>query len=455
VVDLEWAHSVRALMHNTNMCSIMSPESSAACKPGSQEPVPLARLEREICELAGHLAAAMCRWLLLVAEFDAREGWREWGVVSCAHWLSWRCSIGANAAREHVRVARRLSELPQTRDAFARGELSYCKARALTRVATAEDETALVEIARHATGAQLEKLVRGYRSAIQATLASAQEAHARRDLQYHWGDDGMLRISGRLTADEGALLLQALASAEGTAPEPDGGSAGARGADALVALARNALDSGLPDRTGGEPCELVVHVDAETLRGEQIHDRAELDGGPALAPETVRRLGCDAAVVGIVERDGRPLSVGRRTRTIPPALRRALRSRDDGCQFPGCDHNRYLHAHHIRHWARGGPTSLDNLVQLCSHHHRLVHEGGFAVERAGPDSLRFRRPDGVPVPPAAECRGASGATLEQRHSAWAVPITTDTCRPLSAGQRLDYGLAVDAFMNSPIQRCPS
>jgi hypothetical protein len=135
----------------------------AGVRPATAEPRPLPELEREICELAGHLAAAMCRWLLLVAEFDQRKGWEADAILNCAQWLSWRCSVGLRTAREHVRVARRLGELPRVREAFALGQLSYCKVRALTRVATAANEEGFVELARHATGAQLEKVVRGYR----------------------------------------------------------------------------------------------------------------------------------------------------------------------------------------------------------------------------------------------------------------------------------------------------
>ncbi len=442
----------------------------------SLEPIPfhdprsegrLADLEREICELAAHLAAATCRWLLLVAEFDEQLGWAEWGVHSCAQWLSWRCSIGLCAAREHVRVGRRLGELPLVRERFASGQLSYSKVRAITRIATPETEADLVELAHHATGSQVEKLVRGYRGALAATLGSARRAHELRHLSWRWDDDGSLHFHGRVPADEGALLLAALRgaeeqavsstdaevtsaddSAESSGIEPafsDPASAGAQRADALISIARASLADGAAERSGGDPCELVVHVDAETLVADEVRSKSELDEGPALAPETVRRLGCDTAVVGIVERDGRPLSVGRRTRTIPPAIRRALRSRDRGCRFPGCTHTRFIHAHHIRHWARGGATALDNLVQLCSYHHRLVHEGGFAVESAGPDCLRFRRPDGrlIPAINHARCRGPG---LEERHRKLGLAVDADTCRSLSAGDPMDYGIAVECLL---------
>lgn len=413
-------------------------------------------LEREICELAANIAAATCRWLLLVAEFDRRGGWADWGAKSCAQWLTWRCSIGRATAREHVRVARRLAELQFVRKAFACGELSYCKVRAITRVAAPEIEEQLVELARHSTGAQLEKLVRYYGSALAATTEKARESHERRELTYSWDDDGALRLSVRLPADDGALVLAALDAAARDAPTADAGAsaeapsdadnADARRADALVAIARAALDDGPAARADGEAYELVVHVDAQSLAGDQVHERCELATGHVIAPETARRLGCDGPVVRIIERDGHPLSVGRRRRTVSPALRRALRGRDDGCRFPGCTHTTFLHAHHIRHWARGGETSLENLVQLCSYHHRLVHEGGFLVERTGKRKVRFRRPDGRTIKQTHAGTRARGPELEHQHRTRGLAIDADTCRPLSMGDRLDYGIAVEGLL---------
>ena len=429
------------------MCSYGQDKEQPASDASSLE-----ELEREICELAAHIAAATCRWLELLVEFDDRGGWAEWGIKSCAHWLSWRCSLGLRAAREHVRVAHRLKELPVVKEAFSRGELSYCKVRALTRVATAATEVGLVEIARHATGAQLEKLIRGYAGALSATLGAAERAIEGRYLRWNWEDDGSLRLEARLPADDGAIVLNGLRAAEEQRPEDMmstepmlASTAGAARADALVALARSAVDGSRSGRAGAGGCELVVHVDAGTLASDEVAECCHVEDGPAVAPETARRLGCDAGVVRIVERDGRPLTVGRRTRTIPPALRRALRSRDAGCRFPGCTHERFLHAHHIRHWAKGGPTTLENLVQLCSYHHRLVHEGGFGVESSGRGAVRFRRPDGRVVAPAPECRRARGPALGEQHRARGIEVDQNTCRPLSAGDRLDYGLAVEVL----------
>jgi Domain of unknown function (DUF222)/HNH endonuclease len=383
---------------------------------------------------------------MLIAEFDEREGWAEWGVNSCAHWLSWRCSITPRTARDHVRVARSLAGLPLIREAFGRGELTYSKVRALARIATEETEESLLEIARHATGAQLEKLVRGYHGALMATIDAARLAHDRRFLSCQWDEDGSLRLNARLTADEGALVLAALKAAE--EPRDEERDWAQVRADALVSIARSALASEPGDRArpGGDPCELIIHVDSDSLAGERIIERSELADGPPLAPETVRRLGCDAAIVRILERDGQPLTVGRRTRSIPPALRRALCSRDQGCRFPGCGHRRFLHAHHIRHWARGGTTELGNLVQLCSYHHRLVHEGGFRVERSEPGGLRFRRPDGRRIVDVPQCGAVAGPGLIRQHRLEGLSLHSDTCRPLSAGDRIDYGLAVEVLL---------
>lgn len=423
------------------MCSIATPE-----KPAVTEVSALDELEREICELAAHIAVATCRWLGLVAEFDDRRGWAEWGVKSCAHWLSWKCSLALGAARERVRVAHRLQELPAIHEAFSRGHLSYCKVRALTRAATPATEAGLLEIGLHATGAQLEKLVRCYSKALSATLGAAQRAQEMRYLKWSWNEDGSLRLEAQLPADDAAVVVNALTALQELPREGDeyvASPVAACRADALVALAKGAVAGA--GTSGGTP-EVVVHVDAATLASDEVVERAELVDGPTLAPETVRRLGCDAAVVRIVERDGRPLTVGRRTRTIPPALRRALRSRDDGCRFPGCTHRNFLHAHHIQHWARGGPTTLENLVQLCSYHHRLVHEGGFRVERSGRGAVRFRRPDGRAIAPAPGCGSVLGGSLAEQHRARGVVVDARTCRPRSAGEPLDYDLAMDALL---------
>jgi hypothetical protein len=162
--------------------------------------------------------------------------------------------------------------------------------------------------------------------------------------------------------------------------------------EALLELAEAPTDA---SEQRDDRARLVVHVDAAALTSDG-RGRSELEDGPVIALETARRLGCDAEVVAQVERDGVPLSVGRTRRTVPPALRRLLEARDDEtCCFPGCERRRHLHAHHRQHWAQGGETSLDNLVLLCRHHHRLVHEGGYTIEDDPKGGLRFRNRAGL------------------------------------------------------------
>jgi hypothetical protein len=396
-------------------------------------------LEAELATLASHLYAGTCRWLELVAELDRRGGWAERGCVSCAEWLAWRCALTPRAAREHVRVARCLPELPLVHSAFAAGELSYAKVRALTRVASAENEDELLELARACTAAQLERTVRAYR---RVSTEEAREVQEQAHLSVFWAADGSLEIHGRLAPEDGALLLRALDAmrdslwkrARGSAEPRNGGAAEPRptrqasNAEALIAVADAALAAPDADRPGGERYQVVLHADAAAL-SEDGEGGAELEDGSAVAPETARRLACDAAVV----------HNGRKTRTISPGLRRALRARDRTCRFPGCDNHRFLDAHHVHHWARGGPTALANLVLLCRRHHRAVHEGGYGLDRR----LRFYDPHGRPlqaVPPRP--RGDPDQLVALNVG---LRIDHKTCES-GTGERLHLGLAVDLLL---------
>ena len=429
---------------------------------------PLELLEREICELASRIHAATCRWLELVAEYDARGGWAQWGCRPCAHWVSWRCGIAPGPAREHVRVARRLGELPVVRAAFAAGELSFSKVRALTRVEGVEREQELVDLARGATASQLERLLRAYRGVVAVERAAAG-GRAQRWLVLEHDDDGSVLLRGRLPGEEGAVLVAAVEAAReelaardvpagtrdgsshgdvsaGTRDGLSGGdvaagaprlSAGEARADALLALADGFLAGVRGARSGGDRYQVLVHVDQAALTGTDPAGRCELDDGAPVAATTVRRLACDASLVRLIERDGAPIRLGRKTRTIPPALRRALQVRDRGCRFPGCGSSRFVDAHHIEHWAHGGPTNLENLVQLCCAHHRLLHEGGYLIRRRHGGAISFYRPDGRRIPDCPQPPRANAPLGRTRR--------TDACTPRSH-DRLDLALAVDAML---------
>jgi Domain of unknown function (DUF222) len=314
------------------------------------ETAPTEWIEREIGELAAHIAAATCRWLELIAELDRRGGHEAWGFHSCGAWVAWRCSIDPRSAREHVRVARALEELPLVREKFSHGELSYSKVRAITRIATPEIEAELVEMACFATAAQLDRLVRGYRRAI--SLESAEAAHRNRFLSCEWDEDGSLRICGRLAPEDGAFFLKAIEAGrdairereEAGSVDTQGGSAEPKplqpvnDADALMEIAEGALASNFRPRPASERHQVIVHADAEALADAGEAAGCYIDGGPAICAETARRLACDTSVISILHGQKGVLDVGRKTRAIPASIRRALDSRSEGhCQFPGCE----------------------------------------------------------------------------------------------------------------------
>jgi hypothetical protein len=358
--------------------------------------------------------------------------------------------------REKLRVAHALKHLPAVSAAFGRGELSYSKVRAITRIGDAHNEEFLLGIAHYGTASQLERLVRTYRRCRR--LQEAQRAGRQREersVTWYYDDDGMLVLSARLPPEDGALVLKALdgaldeeaaflrrrtpdrAPAEASAaavenvsvetpsghqpvdnvsaeapragqtvdnvsaetsaapaPEEPQESYAMLRADALARLAETYLAHGPKDLSGGERYEVVVHVERDVLT-KDADGRCEIEDGTWIAAETARRLACDCSIVAMLDDpDGNPLNVGRRTRSIPPALRRALRARDEGCRFPGCTRRRFTDGHHIHHWVNGGETKLDNLVSLCRRHHRLVHEGGWGVVRRDDGTLAFTGPKG-------------------------------------------------------------
>ncbi|MEO2106985.1 MAG: DUF222 domain-containing protein [Actinomycetota bacterium] len=405
-----------------------------------------ARVERLVDELTGlfsTLSAGEARFVALVGEFDELGGWADGQTRTCAHWLNWRLGIAMPAARERVRVARALRELPLLAGAFAEGRLSYSKVRAITRVATPTTEETLLGFALYATAAQLERICRTWR---QVRAASEPDAELRQRATQRFDvvltDDGMMDVVASLPTDVGVVVAQALAKAStqlfaDRGPEGEGedrriealrvicesflagGASGTSSADiwqvvvstSADALARAAEQDGRCE--GGGPPE-VDGPDGEdrTTDDEAVHEAVhvadhglgQVENGPVLARSVLSRLACDAVLVGMVTaRDsgdgtGQPIGIGRRRRTIPGWLRRLVHQRDPGCRFPGCPNTRWTDVHHIIHWAAGGRTDLDNLVRLCRFHHTSVHQLGIGIGRSVADrSWAFTTADGHPI----------------------------------------------------------
>jgi hypothetical protein len=367
-------------------------------------------LESELLGLAGHIAAAECRFLQLLGEFDERGGWAGDGILSCAHWLSWRAGMSRRIAAERLRVAHALRNLPRISAAFAAGRVSYSKVRALTRI-TGTDTATLTRIAAdiaagttdlpHTTIADpdtaeqvlLNLALCGTASHVETIVRAVRRQHtppedlaARRSLTWHWDEDGSLILRGRLTPDAGAAFISAIealvpprtAVAHPVPPAPDDlderaleqepGPAvdrvAARRADALLTLINRSADDEVVQRGN---TRVIVHLDATT-------GAARLEGGPEIPTSTAERLACNARVQALLDdRVGNRMYLGRARRLATPAQISALTVRDGaGCQFPGCTHTRHLHAHHVAHWLYGGRTDIDNLILICAYHHMVI-----------------------------------------------------------------------------------
>ena len=439
-------------------------------------------LAAEITELSAYLYAATYRLLVLIHEFDRNNCWEYLGMASCAHWLNFKCGIGIHAAREKVRVANALADLPTMSERFKRGQLSYSKVRAMTRIANEENEDYLLGIAKYGTAHHVERLVSLYRGCKrQQDNENANEAHKKRELQCHYDTDGCLVIHGRIPAAQGALILKALDRAmekndqpkpynqkvpAGTSEEPFY----AQRADALAELAEIYLSSDQTPTSTADRYQVILHVSPQTLKDTPTvgaspearppnpnapkpqHSNANpelshIENGPHVPAGTSRRIACDCSIIKLTEdNNGEPLSIGRKTRSIPPAINRALRARDKGCRFPGCTHTQFIDGHHLQHWADGGETSLANLVQLCRRHHRLVHEGGFGCERLSNGKLVFRGRQGNIL---ADYSRLPPIDNDQHPVAWLdvqmpnLNIDANTCvSETTAGERMDWHLAV-------------
>src|SRR6267378_1042910 len=374
-------------------------------------------------------------------------------------------SAHLGAARERVRVARALGTLPLLAQALARGELSYAKVRALTRVATPETEARLLGVGRAGTAAHVERIVRGWRCVDRrAERREAKRRQASRALYVYHAEDGMVVLKGCLEPEVGALLMQALAAARESLYQrrrqratfnagagdvsAETSSVSQQRADALALLAETALHHSLDPGTSGERYQVVVHVDAPALADPEQPGQSVLEGGTHVSAETSQRLACDASrVVMRHDDEGRLVEIGARTRTIPPALRRALDHRDQGWRFPGCG-LRFTQGHHLRHWAHGGPTTLSNLTLLCRRHHRAVHEEGYQVARLPDGALQFRRPNGHPLPevPLPAAVPADPVTaLRACHDAQGLRVHARTGCPSWLGEGLNVTWAIDVL----------
>ena len=367
-------------------------------------------LEPRVREMTPRVHAIMAEYSELVCAFDDSGEWQGAGMRSCADWLVVHAGFDRHTAESLLRAGHAARELPEIGEAFAAGELSLDKVRSLSTIATAVDQAAWVELARTKSPPQLAQVCREARN---AELVDAPErAHAQRaqrGLRFRWDELGMLRLSGALPSDEGALVravvenfehrLVAERSARPMEPDPAEDPPAALRADALV-MACHAASGGDPGSGSPRPSavQMVVHVDAGVLTGETPNGRCHLENGPALSTAVARRLGCDAEVVTLTELNGAPIDSGRAQQIVKTPMRRAVQSRDGMCRFPGCSvAATYTQPHHIHHWIDLGPTKMWNLLSLCRYHHNRHHDGEYEIRRTPEGDLRFETADGRPM----------------------------------------------------------
>src|SRR5882757_6416776 len=381
-------------------------------------------LGSQIVGLAGRPAAATCRWLLLVAEFDARDGAAKFGLASTSGWLSYACGLSRRTAIDHVRVARALAAFPALVESMSAGRISYSHARAISRVARAGEEQLvgdLIMVAEHGTVGQLEIMVRGLRTVEDNDKGAAPvEEYA----AWSWSSESQWRLSARLDPERGVVVQKAV--------EMIARTEGISHAEALVRMADIALaavndgETPLRELRGDERAAVVIHLDAADLPAEDgpvrsreptqptrsaertEHQRsaertprpyARIADGPGLPDRVIKRLLCSGRIRTVIHEHGNVRDLGRSHRVVTDRQYRALLIRDRGrCGHPGCATTRGLQAHHVRHWLHGGRTDLANLLLLCQAHHLAHHDGEYTITLRSGGRFRFTLADGTDVP---------------------------------------------------------
>jgi HNH endonuclease len=424
-------------------------------------------LGRSIVDLSGRLAAGTCRWLLLVADFDARQGYLSFGLASTAQWLSHACGIAHRTAVDHVRVARSLRQHPQLAEEMGAGRLSFSQVRAISRIAGPDEDGLvedLIEAARHATVAQLEFVVRGLRTVDHNENATDPGEY----LKQSWTADSRWQLSARMDPERGAFVAAAIDAIA----QRDGVNA----TEALFRLAEIGLaelaDTQNPphELRGHERAAVVIHLEAARVParsaerdpdGAPLPRSAERDaeqvsisspsrpyarvaGGPGLPDRVVLRLLCEGRIRTVVhDSAANVLDVGRSHRLVTDRQYRALLLRQHGhCAPPCCPNTKNLHAHHRIHWIHGGRTDLDNLVLLCERHHVAHHAGEFEILTDGAGRFRFVSSDGrnLSAPPRRSAN-ADTRPLEDEHA----HVAPDAATPRWDGQRLDRPYAISVL----------
>ena len=420
-------------------------------------------LAGKITLLAGQINAATYLFLKMLAEFDRRRGWAKNGIHSCSHWLTLHCSLAIATAHEHLRVAHCLEKLPQTNEGFESGELSYSKVRAMTRVATDDNEAILISAATNSSASHVEKLVRKYRQVdADQNPIEPEDEYQQRKLTAYQNKDGMWIINAKLPQLEGGLVVKAL---EEIMRQQDKNSSAQESEEVRVSFSQKRADAissmsehfiatatvddengGIQALAGHERCQVVLHLNV---------DNPNMDYH-CISVGNAKRFSSDASLYTVLEdKYGDVLNIGRKTRTISPPLARALNVRDETCCFPGCCANKYVDFHHVTHWIDGGETNPDNLIKLCRFHHRQLHQGHYSVALQLDDSDKqkwiFKTATGEVIEPNP--RLMQGRNKEFLEAQWP-DIDSHTAVSRWRGGTFDYPTILEDLVWCKHQRKP-
>jgi hypothetical protein len=331
----------------------------------------------------------------LLIEADRNQAWLADGSPNPGQWLTAQFGLDPTYGRRLVRIAHRLDDLPALHKRFSAGELSLDAVEILSEVATPETEVDLLE---ETDGRDLHDMARLASQHTPPTTGDANRARNAEWMSTQWDlFRRKMRFSGLLAGTHAQLVEDRLFAAAGVIPkDPETGQYD----DWSKRMANALVETCATDSKGNAPVPtLVVHTDVTALHGAERVGISEISTGPVISNEVARMLGCDSALEMAIERDGRQIGVGRKTRSIPGWLRRQVEHRDHHCRFPGCGRTIFLQVHHLIPWAVGGNTDLDNLVLLCWWHHIFIHEKRWPITRDIDGRFTFRKPDWAPYPP--------------------------------------------------------
>ncbi|MEE9321417.1 MAG: DUF222 domain-containing protein [Granulosicoccus sp.] len=404
-----WGQSVRLAMACINAEPGVA--TGVPCSTGNRPtglPSDKTAIAQRLKQLSHDIACNHADQIELLVRFDELEGWKESGAKHCVAWMNAELGISVQLGWERLRVGRELRRLPTLTALFRAGSLSWSKVRLLTRVASAENECLLCHASLDASVSDVQHLCHGYRwQTNEAGSTAADESAAEneramqqynaRSLSWRQGNNGNTEIQLRLPVElaQGFLrsIEQCLEQLDSTSTTTN---ISQRRADAAVIMAERSLEHAGHEISTADRYQVVISVDADSLSsddaradkttvdrntGLQPEKRPLVEGAEPIARESARRIACDASLVTLVTRQGELVDIGRKSRQWTAAMIRAIKTRDQHCQFPGCTANRHLQIHHIVHWADGGSTSVDNGVCLCSYHHVRLHEGGLQMQR--------------------------------------------------------------------------